>query len=318
MGFSASMKILEPLSADDRRVWRHAIASLSGLRVQHGLDEAKLTAAVGAALHRSATNRACEDCGVKQPSFGLPSERKARWCVGCIKGHVGAVNVLKKKCEGCNVKAANYGLSTEKKARWCAGCAPAKAANVNNLIKCEGCQLKRASFGLPSENGKKRWCGSCARDQMGAVNVEKKGCEDCGLTRPSFGLPSEGKMRWCSGCAKKHVGAVNIKAGTGPPQRSAANPIRAAPKALSGGAAKGAKPVAVAKPVAKPTQKKPTPKKATPTKALSGGAAQKKKVVQKKPTPKKAEKKKASVKKAPPAVSAEPIAPVRSTRARRE
>ena len=38
--------------------------------------------------------------------------------------------------------------------------------------KCEGCQLKVPSFGLPSE-GKKRWCGACAKGHMGAVNSTK-------------------------------------------------------------------------------------------------------------------------------------------------
>jgi hypothetical protein len=73
--------------------------------------------------------------------------------------------------------------------------------------KCEGCGLKQPSFGLPAE-GKKRWCGGCAKGHKGAVNVGSKKCEGCGLKQPSFGLPSEGKMRWCGGCAKGHKGAV--------------------------------------------------------------------------------------------------------------
>ena len=76
----------------------------------------------------------CEDCGLKQPSFGLPVDGKKRWCVGCAKAHAGAVNVSK---------------------------------------KCEGCGLKVPSLGLPSE-GKKRWCAGCAKAHLGAVNVSKK------------------------------------------------------------------------------------------------------------------------------------------------
>ena len=25
----------------------------------------------------------CEGCGLKHPSYGLPAERRARWCAGC-------------------------------------------------------------------------------------------------------------------------------------------------------------------------------------------------------------------------------------------
>jgi hypothetical protein len=43
----------------------------------------------------------CEECQLKQPSFGLLAEGKTRWCSGCAKGHVGAVDVVTKKCEEC-------------------------------------------------------------------------------------------------------------------------------------------------------------------------------------------------------------------------
>jgi hypothetical protein len=35
-------------------------------------------------------------------------------------------------------------------------------------------------------------------------------CEDCGLKRQNFGLPAEGKRRWCGGCAKAHAGSANL------------------------------------------------------------------------------------------------------------
>eukprot|EP01051_Picozoa_sp_SAG22_P011172 SAG22_NODE_1055_length_5789_cov_3.943234_2_plen_72_part_00 len=44
----------------------------------------------------------CEDCGDKQPSYGLPAEGKRRWCGGCGKQKEGAVSLKKrKKCEDC-------------------------------------------------------------------------------------------------------------------------------------------------------------------------------------------------------------------------
>ena len=71
-------------------------------------------------------SKMCDDCQLKQPSFGLPAEGKARWCSGCAKGHAGAEDVLtshSKKCEGCQLKRSNFGLPAEGKARWCSGCA---------------------------------------------------------------------------------------------------------------------------------------------------------------------------------------------------
>ena len=53
------------LSPADRRVWNQAIAMLMGLKRRNGFGEKDLAAAVGTALHRGATNRCCDDCGVK-------------------------------------------------------------------------------------------------------------------------------------------------------------------------------------------------------------------------------------------------------------
>jgi hypothetical protein len=74
--------------------------------------------------------------------------------------------------------------------------------------KCEGCGLKWASQGLSSD-GKKRWCGGCAKKHVGAVDASTKKCEGCGLKAPSFELPSgRNKRRWRSVCEKEHVGAM--------------------------------------------------------------------------------------------------------------
>ena len=53
----------------------------------------------------------CEGCGLKQPSYGLASEGKVRWCLGCGVAE-GAVLVRKQKmCEGCGLKQPHYGLA---------------------------------------------------------------------------------------------------------------------------------------------------------------------------------------------------------------
>ena len=69
----------------------------------------------------------CEGCGLKQPSYGLASEGKKRWCAGCGAAE-GAVLIRKRKCEGCGLKQPNYGLASEGKARWCMGCGAAEGA----------------------------------------------------------------------------------------------------------------------------------------------------------------------------------------------
>jgi hypothetical protein len=62
----------KPLSPEDRKVWQQAITLLMGLKNRNDFGEKDLGAAVETALHERARKRKCEDCGVKQPSFGLP------------------------------------------------------------------------------------------------------------------------------------------------------------------------------------------------------------------------------------------------------
>jgi hypothetical protein len=70
----------------------------------------------------------CEDCGLKQPGYGLAAEGKTRWCADCGRAK-GAVLLQKQKmCEGCGLKQPNFGLASEGKRRWCVDCGEAKGA----------------------------------------------------------------------------------------------------------------------------------------------------------------------------------------------
>ena len=65
-------------SPEDQKVWRQAIAILTGLKIRNGFGEKDLAAAVRTALHRSVKNgRNCEDClltgGVKVASGAASS-----------------------------------------------------------------------------------------------------------------------------------------------------------------------------------------------------------------------------------------------------
>jgi hypothetical protein len=161
----------------------------------------------------------CEDCLAKRPSYGLPSEGTGRWCASCGKTHRGAQRLRElHKCEDCNEKVPSYGLPMDdngqplKAQRWCAQCAKSHpgARNLSHKMKCQDCREKAPSFGLAHE-GKKRWCGPCAKlNHPGTINLNKrKACEDCGKKTPNYGLKTEWKRRWCMGCVKTtpHPGA---------------------------------------------------------------------------------------------------------------
>ena len=64
-------------------------------------------------------NKRCEDCQKKRPNFGMPDERKARWCHACSQKHEGAENVVSKRCEECKNKQPSYGMPSDNKQRWC-------------------------------------------------------------------------------------------------------------------------------------------------------------------------------------------------------
>ena len=71
-----------------------------------------------------------------------------------------------------------YGLPGERKMRWCGGCATAdgrEAVSLRQRKMCEGCGLKRPHYGLPGER-KKRWCSSCATAEgSGSVRLSQPG-----------------------------------------------------------------------------------------------------------------------------------------------
>ena len=119
------------------------------------------------ALQRSLTTRMCEDCGLKQPSLGLPSDpKKKRWCSGCAKVSTSSLFIISTAIASDSAHLAS-------------GCAKGHPGSVSfDNRKCEDCKLLIPSFGLPSE-GKPRWCAACAKAHAGADDVTNKRCEDC-------------------------------------------------------------------------------------------------------------------------------------------
>ena len=63
----------------------------------------RVAPALACAAAPSNPYKMCEDCGGKQANFGLPADRKKRWCGRCGKKH-GAIDVVNKMCEECGGK----------------------------------------------------------------------------------------------------------------------------------------------------------------------------------------------------------------------
>jgi hypothetical protein len=159
-----------------------------------------------------------------EPSHGMTAERAAReaervarltalgldWNPRLEPGLEPPIGTLSSgACEDCKLKRPGFGMKPDGKKRWCGGCAKAHAGEGNFAKLCEGCLLKIPSFGLPSDGKTPRWCSVCAKAHEGAMMVRKK-CEGCQLKQPLYGLVPERKMRWCGGCAKAHAGAVDL------------------------------------------------------------------------------------------------------------
>ena len=153
---------------------------------------------------RSHKQKMCEDCEKVQPTFGLPGERRKRWCAGCGRSN-GAVSLsLQKVCEECRMVTASFGMPGERMRRWCSSCGKQKGAvRLSRHKMCEGCGELHASFGLPGERTK-RWCAVC-RKNNGATSVpQQKMCVACGMMTASFTVPGERTSVWCSNCGKDH------------------------------------------------------------------------------------------------------------------
>ena len=157
---------------------------------------------------------ACEDCGVKHASYGVPGGAKMyRWCRECSKEYP-AAQPMRTRCEQCGVKQAQqYGVPGEaKKRRWCRKCSKGHAGVhcISSYQRCEDCGVKAALYGVPGEAKKKRWCKQCGKGHAGSQLMQQQ-CEDCGVKQAQYMygvLGGAKKKRWCKQCGKGHAGAV--------------------------------------------------------------------------------------------------------------
>ena len=89
----------------------HRRRSMTHLRRKRPDAAAKAVQNKQKALARRAYER-CEDCQLKQPTCGLPSERRRRWCFGCSKAHTGAVGQRSLSAPGASDEVRNLGLAS--------------------------------------------------------------------------------------------------------------------------------------------------------------------------------------------------------------
>ena len=217
----------EMVSDEEWRKWQKVLSDLSDLHMTHKLDLKELSKEMERSLDckfrykkhmKDRKENKCEDCALKKPSFGMPTDGKMRWCKPCSLSHPGSADVCHKLCEDCKQKSPSFGLEEEgvkkNKKRWCATCAGAHAGSVSlNPNKCEDCTTTAASYGNPEDGNKRRWCAKCAKKShpsAKAIHTSSSRCETCSKPR-SYGLAG-GKARWCAGCAKENEGAVNLSA----------------------------------------------------------------------------------------------------------
>ena len=88
-------------------------------------------------VRRGDSQSKCEDCGQKQPSYGVPGApgKKYRWCSECAQKHTGAVCVKgKATCEDCRQKwpTCNVPGAPGKKYRWCRTLNPNSSSNSSS------------------------------------------------------------------------------------------------------------------------------------------------------------------------------------------
>ena len=148
-------------------------------------------------------NNKCIKCNIKQPYFGLSTDKKATFCGGCKNDNM--IDIKHPKCIKCKIKHSSFGLPTDKKATFCSGC------KNNNMIdikhpKCIKCKIKHSSFGLPIDK-KATFCRNCKNDDM--INIKSPKCIKCKIKRPNYGLSTDKKATLCGNC--KNDDMIDIK-----------------------------------------------------------------------------------------------------------
>ncbi len=145
----------------------------------------------------------CIVCQIRRPVFGMPTDKTAQYCRTCKKD--GMVDLKNPKCIVCKNKHPNFGLSTDKTAQYCGACKKDGMVDIKSP-KCIVCQNKQPVFGMPTDKTA-QYCVTCKKDGM--VNIKSPKCIVCQIIRPHFGLSTDKTAKYCGACKKD--GMINIK-----------------------------------------------------------------------------------------------------------
>ena len=148
-------------------------------------------------------NNKCIKCNIKQPCFGLPTDKKANFCGDCKNDNM--IDIKNNKCIKCKIKHPIFGLPTDTKSTLCGDCKNNDMIDIKNQ-KCIKCKIKIPSFGLPTDK-KATLCSDCKNEDM--IDIKNPKCIKCKIKHPIYGLPTDKKATLCSDC--KNDNMINIK-----------------------------------------------------------------------------------------------------------
>ena len=143
-------------------------------------------------------------CGKHQPSFGLPTDKRASYCIKCKTDEM--VNLNSQKCE-CGKYQPSFGLPSDKRARYCSKC---KLKGMENIIN-KSCKENNCNK-IPNFNfkGKKTslYCKKHAKENM--IDIKSKRCKEDGcLTQPLYNFKNKKRPLYCKKHAKENM--IDIK-----------------------------------------------------------------------------------------------------------
>lgn len=193
---------------------------------------------------KNVLNKMCEDCGLIQPTYNYPAEKRGKYCNDCkldgmvdVKGKKciickkrialygfqndirlycsdcrveGTKDLSKKYCENCKDIMACWALKGTTVAKYCYKCTQLTEGEYINLTrkfcKFPGCELSPC-YGK-NKNSKKEYCAEHGK-QYGYVPTTKQLCIMCNEKGPSYGYSTDDKPKYCATCAPE--GTKNIK-----------------------------------------------------------------------------------------------------------
>ena len=148
-------------------------------------------------------DKMCEGCRAKQASFGLPVDRKRRWCGACAKP-AGAVDLHTNKM--CVISPGSMGETLDgRNGRISVSDQP------HPSCRCESCGNTSANFGMPNER-KRRWCSVCAKQHAGTAS-HRRCCRSAALT-------SAAPNRWRAGAVDRAAASFSLVPRSGRERRS--------------------------------------------------------------------------------------------------